>query len=66
LYIILNSYWEALPFTLPPHPWQRLLDTHLPAPINSSGPGITTSQYWANPRSSVILRRFAPSDAKLD
>ncbi|MEO0310284.1 MAG: alpha-amylase family glycosyl hydrolase, partial [Gloeomargarita sp. DG02_3_bins_56] len=66
LYIILNSYWESLPFTLPPYDWQRLLDTHLPEPITPTGPQITTPQYQANPRSSVILRRFAPSDATAD
>ena len=66
LYIILNSYWESLPFTLPPYHWQRLLDTHLPEPITPTGPQITTPQYQANPRSSVILRRFAPSDATAD
>ena len=36
LHVMLNSYWQALPFELPPlltgESWHRLIDTALPAP----------------------------------
>ncbi len=62
IHVILNMYWEALPFELPSiqgRTWRRFADTSLPSPEDIAKPGgevtITGSQYVANPRSAVVL-----------
>ena len=64
IYLILNAYWDALDFELPPlppnHTWTRILDTALPAPNDFTpvhlAPPITTPTYPAQSRSTVLLR----------
>ncbi len=63
LHIILNAYWEALDFALPPlikdAGWKRVVDTFLPSPDDFCEPGeplpAGTTHYRAQPRSVVIL-----------
>lgn len=63
LYIILNSYWEALKFELPELPegrgWARLVDTGQPSPEDISDPAELlpdgTHTYLTQSRSAVIL-----------
>ncbi len=62
-HIMLNAYWEALEFELPPAPsatgWKRVLDTWLPSPADISPPDlapvITGNRYRVQPRSLVVL-----------
>jgi len=64
-HLILNVYWEALDFELPPvrngggNPWRRWIDTALDSPQDivawQSSPSITGSIYRAEPRSVVVL-----------
>lgn len=62
-YIILNAYWEALQFELPPAPtqsgWKRVLDTWLAPPEDifhpDVAPSISGNSYQAQPRSLVVL-----------
>jgi isoamylase len=64
-HLILNVYWEALDFELPPvgngggNPWRRWIDTALDSPQDivawQSSPSITRSIYRAEPRSVVVL-----------
>ena len=64
-HIILNAYWEALEFDLPPVPsgastgWRRVIDTSLEAPEDFCGaeraPVIQKMKYLAGPRSVVGL-----------
>lgn len=62
-HIMLNAYWDALEFELPPAPsptgWKRILDTWLPSPADISPPDfapvITGSRYRVQPRSLVVL-----------
>jgi glycogen operon protein len=63
LHIILNAFWEAMEFELPPLPggkcWGRAVDTALPSPDDycepGSEPAVAINKYVAQPRSSVIL-----------
>ncbi|MBR8827593.1 MAG: glycogen debranching protein GlgX [Gomphosphaeria aponina SAG 52.96 = DSM 107014] len=64
LHIILNAYWEALTFELPPpiYPsehWYRLVDTSLSSPDDfceaKTAPKIEEYTYKVEPRSTVIL-----------
>ncbi len=63
LYIILNSFWEPLTFTLPTPKdgkrFYRVVDTALPSPEDycepPSAPLVDTSTYTAQARSAVIL-----------
>lgn len=63
LHILLNAYWEALDFDLPPLPpgqiWRRLVDTALPSPqdfhTTTTAPEVNQDRYTAQPRSAVIL-----------
>jgi len=67
--VMLNAYWEALTFELPPipeinsRPWRRWLDTFLEAPDDifeiSAAPPIADSSYLVNARSIVALARIA-------
>jgi len=61
VHLMLNAYWEALDFELPPaaQPWRRWLDTSLPSPQdivawNSAAP-VPAGLYRAAPRSVVVL-----------
>jgi glycogen operon protein len=64
-HLILNVYWEALNFELPPvrnggvNPWRRWIDTALDSPQDivawQDSPSITGSIYRAEPRSVVVL-----------
>jgi len=64
-HLILNAYWEALDFELPPvgngggNPWRRWIDTALDSPNDivewKSSASITGSSYRAEPRSVVVL-----------
>ena len=62
LYLILNAYWEALDFALPPTsgaPWRRWIDTALAPPDEivdwQTSPAIASAAYRAGPRSVVVL-----------
>ncbi|MBW4652894.1 MAG: glycogen debranching protein GlgX [Kaiparowitsia implicata GSE-PSE-MK54-09C] len=66
LYVIINAYWELLPFELPPlmhtdHQWRRIVDTSLPSPDDfcelDTAPIVTDGIYRVPGRSSVILYR---------
>lgn len=71
LHIILNAYWEALKFELPPlapgETWQRLLDTSLPSPEDMCDPDqaqrVAQDYYQAAPRTCVILIAQAENGA---
>jgi isoamylase len=64
-HLILNAYWEALDFELPPvgngrgNQWRRWIDTALDSPNDivewQSSASITGSSYRAEPRSVVVL-----------
>jgi isoamylase len=62
-HVILNAYWEALPFELPTPPhrsiWLRVVDTSLDPPDDLATPGrevaVTRGCYPAGPRSAVVL-----------
>lgn len=64
-YIILNAYWEALEFSLPPVPsgaqtgWKRVIDTSLESPEDflrwRRAPVIQSTSYKAESRSVVVL-----------
>jgi len=70
IHLILNSYWEALEFELPPvgngdkAPWRRWIDTSLDSPEDiyswKSAPSVPGYKYRAGPRSVVVL--FAELD----
>lgn len=63
--VILNAYWEALDFELPPLDsdrngrWRRIVDTYLESPEDFSemetAPVVEASTYTVEPRSIVIL-----------
>jgi glycogen operon protein len=62
VHVMLNMYWDALPFELPPvagRTWHRVADTSLPSPSDILGHGkeikITGDQYVVNGRSVVVL-----------
>jgi glycogen operon protein len=65
LYLMVNAYWEALSFGLPPlessatQGWYLLLDTSRPAPHDihplDSTPTVAGSAYMVGPRSIVAL-----------
>jgi len=64
LHLILNAYWEALRFEIPPvsdgyEPWRRCIDTYLDSPDDARGwteaPAIEDSSYLVQPRSVVFL-----------
>jgi isoamylase len=62
---MLNAYWEALTFELPPVPaerqqgWRRCIDTALDSPDDicpwETAPVVTQATYVAQPRSVVLL-----------
>lgn len=63
VYLILNAYWEALSFELPPASeggaWRRWIDTSLESPHDIvpqlEAPEAATHLYRAGPRSVVVL-----------
>jgi glycogen operon protein len=63
IHLMLNAYWEALDFELPPlgngNPWRRWIDTALESPKDivewQSSPSISGSSYRAEPRSVIVL-----------
>jgi glycogen operon protein len=64
IFVMFNSHWEAKRFNLPPHEgrwkWRRLVDTHLPSPMDildesEAVPLATPTQYTLAPRSAAIL-----------
>jgi glycogen operon protein len=63
LYVMINSYWEALKFTVQQgeaEQWNRVIDTGLPEPHDFlEGPGetIPSLTYSVGPRSVVVLVR---------
>ncbi len=62
-HIMLNAYWDALEFELPPSPaktgWKRVVDTWLAAPEDishpDSAPAVLGNRYLVQPRSLVVL-----------
>ncbi len=62
-HVILNAYWESLPFELPAprhqRTWLRVVDTGLASPHDLAEPGaevpVTTGVYHAGSRSVVVL-----------
>jgi glycogen operon protein len=64
-HMILNAYWEALDFELPPvddgfhGPWRRWIDTSLDSPDDivewHHAPPVSGQVYRAGPRSTVVL-----------
>jgi isoamylase len=66
LYVMLNAYWEALDFELPPagrgRTWRRWIDTTLEPPNEivdgPSAPAVSGSTYRAGPHSVVVLFDF--------
>jgi glycogen operon protein len=63
-YMILNAYWEALEFELPPitvghSAWRRWIDTNLDSPEDivdwSLSPEIQSDNYIVGPRSVIVL-----------
>jgi isoamylase len=74
LHLIVNAYWEALEFELPPPGdapavWQRLIDTSLDSPNDvcawADAPTVTHSTYVAQPRSVVLLIATAGRDERV-
>ena len=65
IHLILNSYWEALEFELPPVDenmevrWHRWIDTSLDSPDDicegAVAPALEDTRYTAQPRSVVVL-----------
>jgi glycogen operon protein len=64
-HVIMNAYWEALDFELPPPPdgspigWQRVIDTYLESPEDicdlETAPVIESNKYQVQARSMVLL-----------
>ena len=67
IHLMVNAYWEALSFELPPLPdtspagWQRWIDTSLDSPDDiwslGEAPQVQERAYLVQPRSIVILLR---------
>jgi isoamylase len=63
LHLIINAYWEALEFEVPPlqegESWRRRVDTYLDPPDDiyawADAPTLPGSTYRVQPRSVVIL-----------
>jgi isoamylase len=63
VHVILNAYWEALDFELPPAggdgTWRRWIDTSLESPQDivewQTAPSMSGRSYPAGPRSVVVL-----------
>jgi isoamylase len=68
-YVAINSYWESLPFELPPLPssssrWIRMIDTSLDSPNDiadmDDGVEVSGSTYVAKAHSIVLLHYASP------
>ena len=68
LHVIVNAYWEALDFEIPPHGdtqtgWRRVIDTSLDSPHDvcawREAPKVQQSTYAVQPRSVVLLMTTA-------
>jgi len=69
-HLILNAYWEAQDFELPPPPagspsgWRRLIDTFVPSPMDcqtfADAPAVSAASYLVQPRSVVLLAAELP------
>jgi isoamylase len=62
IYVMINSYWEALRFRVQegePQDWLRIVDTELPTPADFSDRGVPLDSaiYQVAPRSIVVLVR---------
>jgi isoamylase len=64
LYVMINSHWEAVSFTLQvgePAAWKRVIDTSLPSPDDIVEPkkrkALKSAGYTVGPRSLVVLMR---------
>ncbi|HTO48959.1 MAG TPA: glycogen debranching protein GlgX [Burkholderiales bacterium] len=62
LHVMINAYWEALDFEIPPPdgaPWRRVVDTALDSPDDirawSDAPAVRAPTYAVQPRSIVLL-----------
>jgi isoamylase len=71
-YIAINSYWESLPFELPPLPssssrWIRMIDTSLDSPNDiadvDGGVEVSGSTYVAEAHSIVVLHYASPGSS---
>jgi isoamylase len=67
IYVMINSYWEALAFEIQEgkaQDWKRIVDTALPSPDDCSERGVPLEQakYLVTARSIVVLLR--PRDGK--
>ena len=62
IYVMINAYWQELPFRIQegaPQDWLRIVDTALPSPEDFSESGLPLQQltYRVAPRSIVVLVR---------
>ena len=64
LYVMINAYWEDLPFTIQvgeAGEWRRVADTALPSPTDIVEPGeepiLPSLEYLVRARSVAILMR---------
>jgi glycogen operon protein len=59
--LLVNSYWEAIPFTIPSRPhkssWDVLIDTHLHKDLKQDTVISFGEVYTLQPRSLVLLRQ---------
>jgi isoamylase len=64
IHVMVNAYWEALDFEVPPvavgrAPWRRCIDTFLDSPDDirdwADAPVVKDPVYWVQPRSIVLL-----------
>jgi glycogen operon protein len=73
LHVIVNAYWEALDFALPPtegqQPWCRCLDTFLAPPDDitdlAQAPAVPGASYRVGPRSVVVLGARIAGDGRV-
>jgi isoamylase len=70
IYVMINSYWEALRFRIQegePRDWLRIVDTELPTPADFSDRGVPLDSaiYQVAPRSIVVLVRAMPEGVPL-
>jgi len=62
VYVMINAYWQALPFTVQegaPQQWTRIVDTALPTPDDfpETAKPLASAAYSVGPRSVVVLLR---------
>ena len=73
LHVIVNAYWEALEFEIPPAgdghaAWRRIIDTSLDSPDDvcawADAPTVPDSTYVVQPRSVVLLIAIASARSR--